>query len=129
MERITIQRECKHHGLTTFVLEPRGYHRCSKCRNRNVENQRRKNKERLVGLFGGKCRVCEYDRCIGGLEFHHVDDENKEFALSDKGRTISFARLKAEASKCVLLCCRCHREVHAGLIECPAIIIPDDPAW
>lgn len=123
-----IERECKTHGLTTFILEGRGQYRCRKCRSESVSKRRRKVKEQLVEYFGGACQSCGYHKCLAAMEFHHPDGD-KEFGVAAKGVTISYERLKAEASKCVLLCCRCHREVHAGLIECPPIIIPDDPAW
>jgi predicted HNH restriction endonuclease len=78
-------------------------------------NKRRK-KIRLMAIesAGGKCRLCGYQECPEALEFHHLDDTGKDFSISDKGHSRSWARVKAEIAKCVLLCANCHREVHAG---------------
>lgn len=47
------------------------------------------------------------------MDFHHVSSLEKEFNISS--RMTSFKAIQAELDKCVLLCCRCHREVHAGM--------------
>jgi hypothetical protein len=85
---------------------------CPSCR---VSRHRIKIKKQLADLLGGKCIVCNYDKCLGALEFHHRDSDQKERTIS--GSTISKKILILEAKKCVLLCCRCHRELHAGLLN------------
>lgn len=110
-----ITKECKHHGLTEFVLEGRGYYRCKQCRQDRVAEQRRKNKLKLVSHFGGKCQICKYDKCSAALEFHHIDPNDKNFGLGQKGLSKSFDKLLEEANKCVLLCANCHREVENGI--------------
>ncbi len=68
-------------------------------------------KKRAIKLKGGKCMKCGYNRCIGALDFHHLDPSTKESTLKylwDK----SWERIEAEIEKCVLWCCRCHREYH-----------------
>lgn len=83
------------------------------CRNKtNVTIKRRRNKEKLVELFGGKCTRCGYNKCIGALQFHHKDDD-KSFGIAEKGRTPSFDSLVEEAKKCILICANCHAELHA----------------
>lgn len=47
------------------------------------------------------------------MDFHHVDDFEKEFNISSK--MTMFAAIQPEFEKCVLLCARCHREVHDGM--------------
>jgi len=64
--------------------------------------------------MGGQCQICGYSQCIQALEFHHKDPNEKDFAISSKTRAWKF--VEAELAKCVMLCCRCHREVHAGII-------------
>ena len=55
------------------------------------------------------CRLCGYDRFVGALQFHHLDPESKRFSLSMRGCTRSFAELREEAAKCVLLCAQLPR--------------------
>jgi hypothetical protein len=78
-----------------------------------VIRRRRKVKQLLVGELGGRCRLCGYDRCSAALEFHHLDPSEKEFGVASRGAR-SIARLRAEASKCILLCSNCHAEVESG---------------
>jgi len=70
-------------------------------------------KLKAVNYLGGKCAVCGYDSCIEALEFHHINPEEKEFAISGKFN-ISWEKLKSELDKCQLLCANCHRELHSS---------------
>ena len=79
---------------------------------KNVGTWRKKTKELLVEYKGGKCEFCGYDKCIEALEFHHIDETTKEFAIS--GSTKSLEKQKKEADKCYMLCANCHRELHSG---------------
>lgn len=88
--------------------------RCNTC---NVTRFRQNVKRKLVEYKGGKCVLCDYSRCIQNLVFHHRDPSKKEFGIT--GQTKSFDRMKVEVDKCTLLCCRCHGEVHAGLVSIP----------
>ena len=112
-----IDKVCQKHGMTEHVEEVGGYFRCKRCRNNHTIERRKTVKLQLVQQFGGKCKVCLYDRCIGNLTFHHLDPSVKDFNVSAKGQSLSLERVKREAEKCVLLCCRCHGELHAGLIS------------
>jgi transposase len=114
--KLLVKRVCRHHGLTGFWLEGRGYYRCQRCRWEAVSRRRRKVKQILVREAGGRCSQCGYDRYVGALHFHHVDPESKSFHLSEQGVTRSLAAARAEARKCVLLCSNCHAEVEAGLV-------------
>ena len=52
------------------------------------------------------------------LHFHHVDPATKSFTMSvASGKGL--AKLRAEATKCVLVCANCHGEIETGLIESP----------
>ncbi len=128
-----ICKEC-HEELPKDLFQKRGFNkksgkrqydsRCKPCmkdhRNHNW-TQERIIFERLnfVNQVKLKCHVCGYDRCKAGLDFHHIDD-NKEFTIAkmvhSRNSKVSIKTLKAEVEKCVVLCCRCHREVHEGLI-------------
>jgi hypothetical protein len=78
---------------------------------------RDRTKRRLVEAFGGSCGICGYNKCDKSLDFHHIDEEEKEFNLS--ARIKKWERLVKEAKKCVMLCANCHREVHAGVTKLP----------
>jgi DNA-binding CsgD family transcriptional regulator len=75
---------------------------------------RKRMKEKSVEYKGGKCIICEYDRCISALDFHHIDPSKKDFNLS-QNFCKSWDTIKKELDKCVLLCSNCHREVHEGI--------------
>lgn len=105
---------CARHGTVEYILEGRGSYRCSRCRSENVSEWRRRAKRKLVEAAGGKCALCGYDRFLGALQFHHMDPATKSFSISREGVTRSFAELRSEAAKCVLLCGNCHAEVEGG---------------
>jgi hypothetical protein len=111
--------ECRHHGLTDFYLEGRGYYRCKRCRSEAVGRRRRKVKAILVAEAGGCCSVCGYNRSVAALEFHHRDRADKRMAVSARGIAYALQTLREEAAKCILLCANCHVEVETGLIELP----------
>jgi transposase len=112
--RRTLMRNCRRHGKTIFVIENSGRVRCRRCRMEAVAKWRRRVKRRLVDEAGGCCALCGYDRNQRVLQFHHVDPAEKAFGLAKGGLTRSFAELRREAAKCVLLCANCHAEVEAG---------------
>jgi DNA-binding CsgD family transcriptional regulator len=109
-----VEMECSRHGRTKFILEGRGYHRCTRCRMERVSEWRRRAKRRLLETAGGACALCGYDTYPGALQFHHLNPADKSFSIGSEGVTRSFAQLKAEAGKCVLLCANCHAEVEGG---------------
>lgn len=111
------RQRCARHGFTEFWLEGRGMYRCLRCRSEAVSRRRQRMKEIVVAEAGGRCSVCGYDRYVGALHFHHKEDETKEFGLADRGLTRSLEAVRAEATKCVLLCANCHSEVEAGIVR------------
>lgn len=85
---------------------------------RKIQNRSRRNwtliqKRKSIEYKGGKCIVCGYNKCEAALEFHHPNPTIK-IKLKD---STSFENSKKELDKCVLLCCICHRELHANLIK------------
>lgn len=111
-------KECKKHGLTEFReinASVNSRSRCLKCASEAVSKRRRRVKEDLLAIFGGKCIICGYDKYHGALQFHHLDPSSKEFGLSVKGLTKKFSAMLEEANKCILVCGNCHSEIHAGL--------------
>lgn len=116
-----VELECRRHGAARHVLEGRGTYRCTRCRAERVSAHRRKIKRVLVAEAGGCCELCGYDRCAAALQFHHRDPALKDFHLSLRGVTRSLAEVRAEASKCALLCATCHAEVESGFVELPGV--------
>jgi transposase-like protein len=110
-----MDRTCRRHGPTRFVLRTDGAYRCLRCAAESVARRRRAVRTSVVVEAGGECVLCGYDRYLGALQFHHVDPGAKEFALSGQGMTRSLARVRREAEKCVLLCANCHAEVEGGV--------------
>lgn len=86
-------------------------------------NRRRRISAQLKAEYGAQCVVCGYDRCPEALEFDHLVPREKEQQVSGAGSLQSAQR---EAAKCVLLCCRCHRERHAGLLDLGAHLEPSE---
>lgn len=81
---------------------------------------RRKARAYLAEAFGGKCTVCGYDKTIAALDYHHVDSAGKDRVLSIAMRDgYAWSKIVVEARKCTIVCCRCHREIHAGITELP----------
>lgn len=84
---------------------------CKKCLGKLTVATQRQAKERAIEYKGGKCEKCGYDKCHAALEFHHLDPNEKDFAIS-KSRFTVFDNIKKELDKCILVCANCHREIH-----------------
>jgi hypothetical protein len=93
----------KRKGDTTII--------CASCQ---TTQARRNLKKRCIEYKGGKCQRCDYTICVEALEFHHLDPAQKDFAIGD-GSIRSWKKIILELEKCLLICCRCHREKHAGI--------------
>lgn len=81
-----------------------------------VKTYRQRVKEKLVEYKGGKCEICEYNKYIGALDFHHLNPEEKDFTISQY-QHLCYEKLKKEVDKCMLVCSNCHREIHGGIIS------------
>lgn len=82
----------------------------------HVKTYRQRAKERLVEYKGGKCEICDYNKYIGALDFHHLNPNEKDFTISQY-QHLSYDKLKKEVDKCILVCSNCHREIHGGIIK------------
>jgi hypothetical protein len=63
---------------------------------------------------GKKCKECGESR-IPTLEFHHREQDDKEFELSkmaDNPSELQKERFLEEIKKCDILCSNCHRVLH-----------------
>lgn len=84
------------------------------------KNWRKKAKEYLAAAFGGSCTICGYNKTITALDYHHIDPTKKEMLLSVAcSNGTSWKKIIQEARKCTMVCCRCHREIHAGVTKLP----------
>lgn len=81
----------------------------------SVIEWRKRTKKKLVDYKGGKCQICDYNKSLNALHFHHLDPSEKDFSIS--GKSLSFDKLKIEVDKCILVCSNCHSEIHEGLID------------
>ena len=89
---------------------------------RAVAKRRRKIKTLAIEYKGGKCQICEYKKYPGALDLHHLNPNEKEFGIADKGYTRSWKIIQAELNKCILVCANCHREIEAGITQLPEVI-------
>lgn len=72
-------------------------------------------KQKCIEYKGDKCEICNYNKCQGALEFHHIDPTKKDFTIAHKSHSFNDL-IKQELDKCILVCANCHREIHAELI-------------
>lgn len=84
------------------------------------KNSRSDIRNLLAKSFGNKCCICGYSGCITAFDYHHINHKNKKYSISKGFRNRwCWSKIIKEAKKCVLICCRCHRELHAGKISLP----------
>ena len=84
-----------------------------------VAKRRRKIRDMAIEYKGGKCVLCGYCKCKDALEFHHKNEKNKKFGVSQDGLTRSWEKVKKEIDKCILICANCHRELHNNIRSLP----------
>ena len=101
-----------------YVYDRRKGHTKTKCNSCMVNQRRFGVKLRAVAYKGGCCLLCGYSKCVEALCFHHLDPAQKEFTISGS-HARAWAKIQKELDKCVLLCVRCHLEVHAGVATAP----------
>jgi len=77
-----------------------------------ISELRREVKLKCIEYKGGKCIKCGYDKCPSALIFHHINPNEKDFGISESGYSRSFEKCKPELDKCILVCNRCHAEIH-----------------
>jgi 5-methylcytosine-specific restriction endonuclease McrA len=85
--------------------------KCKSCHNKYCIQRWKKRKHKAVTYKGGKCVECGYNKCVGALEFHHINPDEKDMDWNDMRKT-SWSKIEKELDKCVLLCSNCHKEKH-----------------
>ena len=96
----------------------------------HVKKWRRVSKARMVEAMGGKCVCCGYNACNEALDFHHIDPNEKDFAMGKiMANPKSWKFIVRELRKCVLVCANCHREIEAGVKQLPASYATFDESY
>lgn len=91
------------------------WYRKNKEKSRQLKEHRRRKLVRWVYEY--KRDYCECERCGEGdpacLEFHHVNEEEKEFSVSRRAnRGHSIENIRSEIERCEVLCANCHSKTH-----------------
>ena len=82
------------------------------AKNLALAQRRQEVKDSLIAYKGGVCQRCHKHFENHHYDFHHVDPALKLFKLDKSNFTKPYHELTAEADKCVLVCCTCHRSIH-----------------
>jgi hypothetical protein len=115
-------RPCPKHGNTCqqFVyMDNRSNKKstswdCPLCKSEKAAKRARYKKYELVKDGGSKCSICGYNKCLAAMDFHHLPEFEKKFAISKMLKRLPLEKLRPEAEKCIVLCANCHREIHAS---------------
>lgn len=99
-----------------YVYDRKKGHRINTCNSCLSAKLKKKNILKAKSYLGSKCYICGYDKAQTALDFHHKDSDTKDFSISSQPN-MSWNKIVKEIEKCVLLCCRCHREVHEGITK------------
>jgi len=57
------------------------------------------------------CAICGYNKCASALDFHHNNNSDKKFSIS-QFNDCGIKKIKNEMDKCIVLCRNCHAELH-----------------
>lgn len=101
----------KDNALIQIMLLKSGKIKTLWCKANNECAKRKyyENKRILHQLKINGCAKCGYNECDACLEFHHVNPEDKKYSIS--ASRVAKKNFVDELNKCILLCCRCHREI------------------
>ncbi len=109
---------CKEHKeISSFYVSKNKkiFSYCIPCEKDRLIKKQRLLKQQCVDYKGGCCEICNYNKYLGALEFHHKDPSQKEFGIANCGSSTFNDTIKLELDKCMLLCSNCHKEVHGTL--------------
>lgn len=100
--------ECNKKYLRQHYLDNKAsYIAKARTNTRKYKNQYQDYKAQL------QCQRCSEDS-PSCLDFHHVDPDQKDYAISKAIRTKTLKAIQEELNKCAVLCSNCHRKYHAG---------------
>ena len=114
---------CSNRATKTWQHANPGFNKHYEWKKKHPGYSRRKRAEyqrkwqEFLGKENLRCQTCGYAACPDALEFHHINPQNKLFAIGDYMHryacNIQHQRtLIEEVWKCTLLCANCHRELH-----------------
>lgn len=94
--------------------------KCKDCYNKVKAHLRYRNRDWLTSYKENlSCCKCGYSKkthptfSTRALEFHH-ESGNKEFEVSNGVHSgFSISNIQAEIDKCIVVCSRCHMEIHS----------------
>jgi hypothetical protein len=96
----------------------KNYHEAHTNTHGDPEKQRRRrvarNRRVVDSAYATGCALCSMadPDC---MECHHLDPNEKEFAISQQIYSATLKGILAELAKCVVLCANCHKKTHARL--------------
>lgn len=86
----------------------------------SVQKWRQDTKERIINAMGGECQCCGYKKCHSGLCLHHIDRTKKELSFGAmRANPKKWVTVIKELQNCILICVRCHAEIHEGITQLP----------
>ena len=74
---------------------------------------RKRRKQLFVEMFGGKCEICGYNKCLNSLHFHHINPKEKTRKFQKMLYDHSIDDTLNELKKCIMVCANCHGELHS----------------
>lgn len=103
--------------LSDFAKNGKYYkYRCKQCDSNSILAKIKLTQLYVLSLKT-KCEICGYDKNKYALEFHHLDEREKDDSISHLANTRIWSRktkelIDTEVKKCICLCANCHREKH-----------------
>jgi hypothetical protein len=91
------------------------YNNRNKIINNQIKITNKKRKDFTIitkSIKSNGCAICGYNKCIGALDFHHVNPEDKKFKIDKACVGRADKTVFNEIQKCIVLCSNCHREIH-----------------
>ena len=103
-------------------------HVCKYCEKFQERQRKRIKVDKIRQALNDKkvelgCCICSWNQFPFALDLHHIDPDEKSFAVSvmlrSDGNSVTYKRLQNEIEKCCVVCSNCHRGLHAGIIPEP----------
>lgn len=76
----------------------------------NAKKNKQKSRDLIAEARKGGCVKCGEDH-PAVLDFHHLNDNEKDFNVTQVNRK-GFRQVQKEIEKCIVLCSNCHRKLH-----------------